>query len=232
MELVQVIEKNIRQVPQVKTLCQRCLSTSRWQGNIISMIVDAAFTSTGLNYFLTVVPAVKLFNQKYITTGRIRTLDDLRQADTTDLRTIWKNSRSWYVAQNVASYFSVIKTDCTLSDYQAFRTWALNTLLDDWQQDPVGKINGIGINTFQYLRMMGGVDTVMPDKIVKKIMLDIHIQAGTELPDDDIEFIKYMERLAKKTGYRAIELCWMTWLIQSEAHLMENEKYASVLDSI
>jgi hypothetical protein len=32
-----------------------------------------------------------------------------------------------------------------------------------WWEDPVGSIKGVGLVTFQYLRMMGGVDTVMPD---------------------------------------------------------------------
>ena len=80
--------------------------------------------------------------------------------------------------------------------------------------------------------MMGGVDTVMPDKIVKKVIFEILREAGIKLPDSDIEFIRLVERLAPATGYRAIELCWMTWLVQSEAGLSRTEKYASLLPKI
>jgi len=38
--------------------------------------------------------------------------------------------------------------------------------------------------------------------------------------------------LAPQTGYRAIELCWMTWLVQSEAGLSRTEKYAELLPKI
>ena len=85
--------------------------------------------------------------------------------------------------------------------------------LDTWQSDPIGRINGVGINTFQYLRMMAGIDTLMPDKI-------------------DIDFVRLAERIAKQTGYKAIELCWMTWLIQSEAGVARIKKYSRVLERI
>ena len=80
--------------------------------------------------------------------------------------------------------------------------------------------------------MMGGVDTVMPDKIVKKVIYEILDMAGIERPAGDLEFIRMVERLAPSTGYRAIELCWMTWLVQSEAGLSRTEKYAELLPKI
>jgi len=39
-----------------------------------------------------------------------------------------------------------------------------NAKLENWREDPIGRIKGVGLITFQYLRMMGGIDTVMPDK--------------------------------------------------------------------
>jgi hypothetical protein len=48
-------------------------------------------------------------------------------------------------------------------DKSALRTWAANARLENWWEDPIGRIKGVGLVTFQYLRMMGGVDTVMPD---------------------------------------------------------------------
>lgn len=39
------------------------------------------------------------------------------------------------------------------------RTWARNACLENWKEDPVDRIKGVGIVTFQYLRMISGVDT-------------------------------------------------------------------------
>jgi len=57
---------------------------------------------------------------------------------------------------------------------------------------------------------MGGVDTVMPDKIVKRVLKDVLVKAGLELVNDDIELVKKAEEIAIDCGYRPIELCWMT----------------------
>jgi hypothetical protein len=73
--------------------------------------------------------------------------------------------------------------------------------------------------------MTGGVDTVMPDKIVKRVVNDILVKAGLEPVEDDIEFVKRAEQIALACGYRPIELCWMTWLIQPEGRKIRMEKY-------
>jgi hypothetical protein len=44
--------------------CSRCLMTERWGGCVVLMVVDAAFTSIGLNYFTAVVPKVEEFSKK------------------------------------------------------------------------------------------------------------------------------------------------------------------------
>ncbi len=96
----------------------------------------------------------------------------------------------------------------------------------------LGELGGVGLITFQYLRMMGGMDTVMPDKIVKRVINEILAKASLESVNDDIEFIKKAEEIASACGYRPIELCWMTWLIQPEGKLMRMEKYRTLLSKI
>jgi len=80
--------------------------------------------------------------------------------------------------------------------------------------------------------MMGGIDTVMPDKIVKRVIAGILAEAGKEMPPTDIDFVRVVEEMGKDTGYKAIELCWMTWLVQSEAGLSRIEKYKALLPRI
>jgi len=38
--------------------------------------------------------------------------------------------------------------------------------------------------------MMGGIDAVMPDKIVKRMVNEILVKDGLEPINDDIEFVK------------------------------------------
>lgn len=105
--------------------CDRCLRTERWSGNVVLTVVDAAFTSIGLNYFTAVVPKVQEFAEKFVKTGEIKTLKDLTNADIEKLRKVWKNKRSWINAKAIASYLS------TLSDNgkESLRTLAKNASL-------------------------------------------------------------------------------------------------------
>jgi hypothetical protein len=123
------------------------------------MVVDAAFTSIGLNYFTAVVPKVEEFSKRFVESGRIKSLKELAEADINELREVWRNKRSWSIARYIASYLSTLSED----DKAALRAWAGNARLENWWEDPIGSIKGVGLVTFQYLRMMGGVDTVMPD---------------------------------------------------------------------
>ena len=222
----------MQKVPEVKDYCERCLKTERWDSNVVLMVVDAAFTSIGLNYFQAVVPKVEKFRKEFVVSGKIHTLEDLATADNNELESIWKNKRSWQMAKSVASYLAKIKREKALDDRQALIYWAKQARLQGWEQDPIGRIKGVGINSFQYLRMMGGIDTVMPDKIVKRVIAEILIKANMEMPSTDIEFVHLMERMAPEVDYKAIELCWMTWLIQSEAGMSRMEKYSALLPRI
>jgi len=222
----------MRQVPEVSDYIERCLRSERWDGNVVLMVVDAAFTSIGLNYFQSVVPRVEQFRQVFVEAGKIGTLEDLAAANNAELEQVWRNKRSWQMAKSVASYLAGIKKEKRFDDRQALIYWARHASLDNWKTDPIGKIKGVGINSFQYLRMMGGIDTVMPDKIVKRVIAEMLAKANVEMPSTDIEFVKFMERMAPEVGYKAIALCWMTWMIQSEAGMSRMEKYATLLPKI
>jgi hypothetical protein len=226
--LKEIVASYMEKVSGLREYCERCLRTERWGGSVVLMVVDAAFTSIGLNYFTAVVPKVKEFNRRFVESGRIRNLKDLAKADVNELRIVWKNMRSWTIAREIASYLSTLSED----DKLALRTWAKNARLESWRKDPIGRIKGVGLITFQYLRMMGGIDTVMPDKIVKRVINEILVKAGLEPVNDNIKFIKKAEEVALASGYRPIELCWMTWLIQPEGKMIRMDKYSNMLSKI
>jgi hypothetical protein len=226
--LKEILDSYMRMVSGLDVYCSRCLRTERWGGSVVLMVVDAAFTSIGLNYFTAVVPKVEEFSKRFVENGRIRNLRGLAETDINELRVVWKNRRSWDMAKGIASYLSTLSED----DKTALRAWATNARLENWWEDPIGSIKGVGLVTFQYLRMMGGVDTVMPDKIVKRVVNNILVKAGLEPVEDDIEFVKRAEQIALACGYRPIELCWMTWLIQPEGRKIRMEKYKDILPKI
>jgi len=225
--LKRIVDSYMQKVSGIEEHCDRCLKTERCGGSVVLVVVDAAFTSIGLNYFTAVVPKVKEFSKKFVESGKIKNLKELAKADMDELRKVWRNKRSWVIAKDIASYLS------TMSDNKsALRNWARNAGLEKWREDPIGRIKGVGLITFQYLRMMGGVDTVMPDKIVKRVINEILEKAVSNPVSNDMEFVKKAEKVALTCGYRPIELCWMTWLVQPEGKMMRMEKYSNILPKI
>jgi len=222
------VDQFMQKVPGVEVATRRCLNTERWGGSVVAMVVDAAFTSIGMNYFTAVVPKVEEFIKRYVETGSITGLKELSMTDPSELRRVWKNRRSWDAAIGIARHLSGTK----MNDREALRDWAAHASLEKWESDPVGKVKGVGLVTFQYLRMMGGVDTVMPDKIVKRVINEILAAACMAPVEDDMEFIKKTEEMARESSYRPIDLCWMTWLVQPEGSRMRVNKYAAILPKI
>jgi hypothetical protein len=178
------------------------------------MVLDAAFTSTGLHYFHAVVPGLNRFKKLYLEPLSIRSIDDIPVINSEKMVQIWRNSRAWHVAISIMNVLSKLKQEKHISDREALKFWANTAKLKSWQDNPLAQIHGVGINTFQYMRMMGGVDTVMPDRIVKKVFAEIMSRVNREMPSTDIEFINSVEHIATITGYKTTELCWMTWLLQ------------------
>jgi len=194
---------------------QRCLTGKRWDGNALLIVVDAALDSIGLNYFQIIVPRVKQFYEEYMKTKKISSFKELAELSPQDmgLRRIMNNERVWKVATGVSKELSRIGEEQGLqSDFAALRYWAENADYERWKENPIGKIGGVGLITFQYLRMQAGVDTTMPDKIVKKAMQQyFNVNA-----DDDIAFIKRMEVFSKESRYSQILICWAIWLKESD----------------
>lgn len=209
--------------------CGRCLETRRWGGSVALMIVDAAFMSIGVNYFTLVVPAVAEYERQIVSGKAPGTLPELAGIRYEDVAHVWKNRRSWNVAREVAACLA----DGTADDRAALRSWAAAASLSRRADDSVGAVSGVGINTYQYLRMMGGVDTSMPDKIVRRVIDQVLNEAGVDLPTRaDQDLVDTIDTVALGTGYRAIELCWMTWMVQSEGKVVRMDKYRELLKKI
>jgi len=79
--LKRIVDSYMQKVSGIEERCDRCLRTERWGGSIVLMVVDAAFTSVGSNYFIAVVLKVEEFNKKFVENGRIENLKELAKAD-------------------------------------------------------------------------------------------------------------------------------------------------------
>ena len=131
---------------------QRCLNGKRWGGSTVLMIVDTAIDSTGLNYFGVIVPRVMRFNEQYLKTGRITTLAKFAKLkpDNKSLMAIIKNARIWNVAINICKVLNRIKIENEFkSDFEALKYWAKGASYENWQNDDIGRVNGVGLITFQ-----------------------------------------------------------------------------------
>jgi len=232
-DLSQVINAYMSRTSGLKEHCDRCLQTKRWGGSVVLMVVDAAFTSIGLNYFTAVVPSVMRFEKELIVQGKVQNLRDLSLLQANQVQFIWRNGRSWQMAKSVAAYLDSLAAARGLDGREALRCWAANAHLESWRENPIGKIKGVGIVTFQYLRMMGGVDTAMPDKIVRRVIKQILNEAELEMPTrGDLELVTTIERMSEISGYGPTQICWMTWLIQPEGDLIRMDRYRNFLDRI
>lgn len=231
--LAEVVDEYMGRTIGLEEFCDRCLKTGRYDGDVVLMVVDAAFDSIGLNYFNSVVPRVLEFEEKFVGGGDVCGLKDLTEFPFEKVKDVWANERSWNVATSVAEHLDDLGGRKGLADRRALRDWAERASLGGWDENPIGKIHGVGLTTYQYLRMMGGIDTAMPDRIVRRVIGEILEKSGEEMSiEDDIEFVRTVDDIASRTGYRSIELCWMTWLIQSEGEKIKMGKYGDILDRI
>ena len=147
-------------------------------------------------------------------TGQIASLKDLSKLTSQDprLRRIMNSKRAWRAAIDISKELCRIKKENRLESYfAALKFWAERASYENWKENPIGKIAGVGLITFQYLCMQAGVETTMPDKIIKKALKrDFSIKA-----EDSIYFIKKMETFSKEMKCSQTLLCWAIWLKES-----------------
>ena len=228
-ELGRRLREAAREAPHLRTFTERCLNSMRWGGSATLMVIDAALTSTGLSYFTAVVPRVWAIKEELVDTGRLSSLSDLASADVDGLLRYWGHRRAWEVAKGVArALLSYPGPD----DRSRLRAWASSSTLRAWRSDPVGSVKGVGLVTYQYLRMMGGVDTTMPDRVVVGFLRRLSEGLEVSVPGGGEEFVEFVEASSPALGVRPIEVTWLAWLVDSEGEKVLQGKYSRYLDLV
>ena len=90
------------------------------------------------------------------------------------------------------------------------KEWAENADPFNFKKDELGRINGVGTNTFQYLRIQSGIDAIMPDKIIMK-----WISSNFKTVKTPYECISEGDKISKTLGLSKTELCWAIWIKES-----------------
>ena len=198
---------------------EKFLNLDRWTGeDPILMLADAAGTTTGQNYFDQVKPSVEDFRDQFLAQERIGSMEELASLDITesDLMDIFEAERKRRVLIEGASVIADFPGD---TDLDRLQNWAQSADPMNYSKDPFGQINGVGLRTFQFLRMVAGVDTVKPDIQVKRFIGELSDATGYSKLESstDHSVLKSCEWISAKTDYRMIELDQIAWWHFSDA---------------
>ena len=185
-----------------------CRTGRRWEGKAILIVLDACLDSTGLNYFTVVVPKVNYFREKYVKTGIISKCSDFKKLKENELLSMFNNKRVWNAMEKICNF--IAERSGGKDEIKTLKKWAENADPLNFKEDELGRINGIGISTFQYLRIQSGIDTIMPDKIIMK-----WISNNFKTVKTPYECITEGAKISKILGISKTELCWAIWIKES-----------------
>jgi len=211
-----------RAAPQYIQHATKFQELDRWTGDDpVMLIVDAAFSSTGLNYKEAVKPAAERFQQQFVEEGAASTLADLRSLrndpDYTEQFGTGRPDLVWRIAETLLKH-----GDDGADDLSILQSWAENADPLD-TDDPIRDLHGIGLATFQYLRMIAGADTVKPDIQVERFIEEIdETYSDLSLDTGDKEAVlESCQRLAENSDYSLIEIDQIAWWVGTDTESIE-----------
>jgi len=198
---------------EYRSQAEKFLGLERWTGDDpLLLLADAAGTTTGQGYFTHVKPSVEAFQTRFLESGRVTSFAELASLDPQDstLEQIFEAQRKRRVLVQGAAVFSKIGSG---TDLERLQHWARRADPYDYSSDPFGSTSGVGLRTFQYLRMIAGIDTVKPDIQVQRFIRELADATGNPHldPARDQTVLESCEWLAEVTSYRMIELDQIAW---------------------
>lgn len=185
----------------------------RWTGDDpVCLLAEAAASTTGQNYFTGVKPSVERFRETFVSTGRVETFDDLVELSLEDpsLVDVFGAMRKRHVLCEAARVF-VARPEA--DDLEALQAWASEADFYHYRTDPIGAISGVGPASFQYLRMLAGIDAVKPDSAVTRFVEAVADELDSSALDasDPFRAVASCEWMAMVTSYRPLEIDQLAW---------------------
>lgn len=208
--------------PEYSQHASKFQNLERWTGDDpVMFVVDAAFSSTGLDYKEVVKPAAERFRQEFVESGDVSGLADLRSLkDNTAYTEKFGAGRPelvWKIAD------ALLENEAAdMDDLSVLQSWAENADPRD-RDDPIRKLDGIGVATFQYLRMIAGANTVKPDIQVERFVeeLDTAVPAFDFETDSKVDVLESCRRLADNSEYSLIEIDQIAWWYGTDTGTIE-----------
>lgn len=209
-------------------LAREFLELDRWTGDDpVLLLAEAAASTTGQQFATGVRPTVERFRAAFVETDRVDGYAALAALDRDDDALIesFGAQRKRHVLLEAAA---VLDARSEADDLAALQGWAASADLYRYRENPIGEISGVGPSTFQYLRMLAGIDTVKPDPEVVQLVEAL----GGELTnapldaEDPLRTVASCEWLASESSYRPIEidrLAWWTFVDEAEREAVVDE---------
>lgn len=196
-----------------EALARAFLEFDRWTGDDpILLLAEAAASTTGQRFRSGIKPTVERFREAFVSSGRVRTFTELAalDVDDDDLVEAFGAQRKRRVLCEGAR---VLAERAESDDLEALRGWAATADAYHYREDPIGKISGVGPASFQYLRMLAGIDTAKPDPQVTRFVDALASEVDTPYLDasEPLRAVASCEWLAVATDYRAIEVDQLAW---------------------
>lgn len=221
----QVLERYANEAaPEYLKHAEKFRNLDRWTGpDPVLLIVDAAGSASGLNYADIVKPNVEEFRREFVDTGKVESLADLAELEDDpefeEKFTIGRPNIVYDVPQNLLKEY-----DSRRDDLEILKEWAETADPESYRSDPVGRVGGIGLATFQYLRMLAGAETVKPDIQVRRFVEELEEEYtwdGLET-DSALDLINSCQWLADHSSYSMLEIDQIAWWTNSETTSLSN----------
>ncbi|WP_255194557.1 hypothetical protein [Natronobeatus ordinarius] len=196
----------------------------------VLLLVEAAASTTGQGYFTGVRATVERFRDAFVDPGRVRTFAALAALDPQD-DTLVEAVGAQRKRHVLCAAATVLADRSAGDDLEALRSWAAAADVYRYDEDPIGAISGVGPATFQYLRLLAGVDTVKPDPQAIALVEAVadELESSPLDASEPLRTVASCEWLAIETSYRRIELDQLAWVTFADERELEAAAAAGIL---
>ncbi|MCU4741902.1 hypothetical protein OB955_20860 [Halobacteria archaeon AArc-m2/3/4] len=219
MSRVQTVLDRYADGTPYERLAAAFLDLERWTGDDpVLLLAEAAASTTGQHYFTGVKPTVERFRETFVDSGRVTTFSELAALQLEDdalVETVGAERKRHVLLEGARVFADRPAGD----DLEALQSWASEADYYRYEEDPIGGISGVGPATFQYLRMLAGVDTAKPDPAVTSFVETIGDEIDSPYLDasDPRRAVASCEWLAIVSSYRTIEIDQLAWWTSADA---------------
>lgn len=191
----------------------------RWTGDDPRLLLaEAAASTTGQRFLGGVKPTVERFREAFVANGRTESLVDLAAVDLEDddlVAAVGAERKRHVLLEAAAALAARPESD----DLDALVGWAETADHYRYVQDPIGSTAGVGPGTFQYLRQLAGVETIVPGPTTVALIDAVtgDLESSPLDTATDLRTIASGEWLAVESSYSALEIDRLAWWTNTDA---------------